>query len=211
MRPPNWVDSLREQGKQRHDIMSASFQPVSSTLGQLLSESPDTGGKPQLGFFIEIEFAEVELDDEPVKPFFRASNIVVPVDSWRALAGMKYEFPWMPKPGSIDAGVLAFGMRNPADVIALEFGEVKEGKLTVSFETGIDFEIEADRDELGQVKVELANLPLELAPLKIGTSIVKQCRDDPDQLAEVVSAFINTSDYGAITKVPGGFEMEVSL
>ncbi|MDF1738935.1 MAG: hypothetical protein P1U86_07235 [Verrucomicrobiales bacterium] len=190
--------------------MSASFQPVSSTLGQLLSESPDTGGKPQLGFFIEIEFAEVELDDELVKPFFRASNIIVPVDSWKALAGSKYEFPWMPKPGSIDAGVLAFGMRNPADVIALEFGEVKEGKLTVSFETEIDFEIEADRDELGQVKVALTDLPLELAPLKIGTSIVKQCEDDPDQLANVVSGIINTSDYGAITKVPGGFEMGVS-
>ena len=164
-----------------------------------------------MGFFIEIEFAEIELDGELVKPFFRASNIVVPAESWKALTNAKFEFPWMPKPGSIDAGVLAFGIRTPADLIALEFGEVKDGKISVSFNTEIDFEIEADRDELGQVKVEIANLPLELGPLKIGTSIVKRCEDDSDQLAEAVSKHINMSDYDCLVKVPGGFEMGVSL
>lgn len=191
--------------------MSTLFQPVSGKLGQIIIESPDSSVAPHLEFFIEIEFSKVELDDETVKPFFRGSNIVVPADSWRALQSSKYEFPWMPKPGSIDAGVLAFGIRNPADLVALKFGEAKEGKLAVSFEMEVDFEIEADRDEIGQVKVEITDFPLEIGSLKISTALARRFDQDSYQIESAVRAVVDSTAYGSISKVPGGFEMGVSV
>jgi hypothetical protein len=180
-------------------------------LGQIIIESPDSNVAPHLEFFIEIEFSEIEFEDEKVKPFFRGSNIVVSADSWRALENSKYEFPWMPKPGSIDAGVLAFGIRNPADLLALKFGAAKEGKLAVSFEMEVDFEIEADRDEIGQVKVEIAEFPLELDSLKIATALARRLDQDSDQIENTVRAVVDSSAYGSISKVPGGFEMGVTV
>jgi hypothetical protein len=117
----------------------------------------------------------------------------------------------MPKPGSIDAGVLAFGIRNPADLLALKFGAAKEGKLAVSFEMEVDFEIEADRDEIGQVKVEIAEFPLELDSLKIATALARRLDQDSDQIENTVRAVVDSSAYGSISKVPGGFEMGVTV
>jgi hypothetical protein len=190
--------------------MSASLQPLLGRLGQLIVESPDTSVAPRLEFFIEIEFAETELDGEVVKPFFRASNIVVSANSWQSLAGSNHTFPWMPKPGSIDAGVLAFGIRNPADLIALDFGVIKEGQIEVSFETEVDFEIEADREELGQVTVVITNFPLAIEPLKLATSLVRRCEGDPDQISEAVLKVVDANAYESVTKVPGGFEMGIA-
>ncbi len=189
--------------------MSSPFQPIAGKLGQLIFETPDSETPPRLEFFIELEFAEAEIDDETVKPFLRASNITVEAKSWKDLENSTHEFPWAPKPGSIEAAMLLFGEQNPADVTALSFGEASGGKLPVTFSTEVDFEIEADRDELGQVEISFADFSLEIAPLKIATSLAKRCEGDPDTITRVVADLIDTNAYGPLEKVPGGFEFPV--
>ena len=191
-------------------MMSEIFQPTLGRLGQLIFESPHEGIEPRLEFFLEIEFAEGEFDEEPGKPFFRANQILIPTRSWRDLEGTAHEFPWAPKPGSVGASVLLFGEQNPADVTALRFGEISEGKITVSFATEVDFEIEADRDELGQVELEFSELLLEIGPLKIATSLEKRHHGDPEEIAAAIAGIIDLNAYGPVTKVPGGFALEIA-
>ena len=190
--------------------MSTQFSPISGKLGQLIFESPDSGLVPRLEFFIELEFQEAEIDGESAKPFFRASNIVVDAKSWKDLEHSSYEFSWAPKPGSIEAAMVLFGEQNPADVVALNFGGAEAGKLSVSFETEVDFEIEADRDELGQVELSFSKFLLEIAPLKIATSLAKRCQGDSEAISKAISEIIDSSAYGAVSKVPGGFELPIN-
>ena len=190
--------------------MSTQFSPISGKLGQLIFESPDSGLLPRLEFFIELEFQEAEIDGELVKPFFRASNIVVEAKSWKDLENLSHEFPWAPKLGSIEAAMVLFGEQNPADVGALNFGGAEAGKLSVSFETEVDFEIEADRDELGQIELSFSDFPLEIAPLKIATSLAKRCEGDPEAISKAISEIIDSSVYGAVSRVPGGFELPIN-
>ncbi len=179
--------------------------PTAARLGQLIVDASEGEENYRLEFFLEIDFPEAEIDDEDVRPFFRASNIDLGVKSWRAIADSAHEFPWAPKPGSIDAAVLLFGEQNPADVTALKFGSIEDGKITVSFSTEIDFEIEADRDELGQVAEAFESLVLEIGPAKVSTAIAKRCEDDPEQITAALADAIDLSCYSAVEKVPGGF------
>ena len=191
-------------------MMSEIFQPTLGRLGQLIFESPHEGIEPRLEFFLEIEFAEGEFDEEPGKPFFRANRILIPARSWRDLEGTVHEFPWAPKPGSADASMLLFGEQNPADVTALRFGAIENGKIAVSFSTEVDFEIEADRDELGQVELEFSEFPLEVGPLKIATSLEKRHHGDPEEIAAAIAGIIDLNAYGSVAKVPGGFALEIA-
>lgn len=188
--------------------MSDQFQPKAGRLGQLITESAVSETGLRLEFFIEIDFAEAEIDGETVTPFFRVSQIAVPVQSWCGLANTEHEFPWAPKPGSVDAAMLLYGIQNPADVVALRFGEIDGEKITVSFKTEVDFEIEADRDELGQIEIELSGFALDIQPLRIATSLEKRCDSDPDGIRNAISAAVDLSDYGPVTKASGGFILE---
>ena len=84
------------------------------------------------------------------------------------------------------------------------------GKIPVSFKTEIDFEIEADRDELGQIELKFTDFPLEVAPLKVGTSLAKRCDSDPAAIGAAVAEIIDASAYGPVSKVPGGCELPIS-
>lgn len=181
-----------------------TFQATSGKLGQIIYENPDEGIAPQLRFFIEIAFAPFEWDGETLTPLFRADNIIVPVKSWRALTNTKHEFPWAPKPGSVEAAILLFGEHNPADVTALKFGPLTDGKLSAEFATEVDFEIEADRDDLEQIEFEFS-LPLSIEPLRISTRLEKRCQGDEATIMSELASLIETDAYGDIEKVPGGF------
>lgn len=188
--------------------MSDQFRPKAGRLGQLITESAASKSGLRLEFFIEIDFAEAEIDGETVTPFFRASQIAVPVQSWSGLANTEHEFPWTPKPGSVDAAMLLYGIQNPADVVALRFGEIDGEKIIVSFKTEVDFEVEADRDKLGQIEIELSEFALDIQPLRISTNLEKRCDGDPDGIGNAISAVVDLSDYGPVTKAPGGFILE---
>jgi hypothetical protein len=157
-----------------------------------------------LRFFIELSFAPFEYDDETLTPLFRVDSIEVPVKSWRDLENQTFEFPWAPKPGSVEAAMLLFGEHNPADVTAIQFGSIEEGKIEVAFETEVDFEMEADRDDLEQIEMSFSLL-LEIDSLQIATSLEKRCEGDPEQIREAVAPLVDLDAYGSIEKVPGGF------
>lgn len=191
------------------DLPDDYFNPVEGKLGQLIYENPGDGIEPRLQFFIEIAFQPFEIGDEAVSPILRVDNIVVEASSWKDLQSQTFEFPWAPKPGSVEAAVLLFGEHNPADVIKLAFGEISEGKLPVSFETEVDFEIEADRDDLEQVEMEF-DLALTPQPLRVSTSLEKRCQGDETEIHKAISDLVRISDYGEIEKVPGSFVFPVA-
>ena len=187
------------------DLPEGAFVPAEGKLGQLIFEDPGAGIAPRLEFFIEIAFQAFDIDDEEVKPLFRGNNIIIAgARSWQALERSQREFPWAPKPGSVDAAVLLFGVHNPADVTLLEFGDVADGKIEVSFSTGVDFEVEADRDDLEQVELSF-EMALTLEPLRVATSIEKRCRGDESAITAAIAEFVDLDQYGPIEKVPGGF------
>ena len=184
--------------------MNELFVPSGGKLGQILFENPTEGIEPRLEFFIEIRFRTVEFDDEEMTPLLRVNNIVVPAKSWKDLAGQDLEFPYHPKPGSVDAAMMLFGEQNPADVTALSFGDIEDGKIEVQFDTEVDFEIEADRDDLEQMEMSFA-LYLEVAPLRIATSIDKKLSGDEGAITDFASSRIDLQNYASLEKVPGGF------
>ncbi len=186
------------------DLPDTYFKPAAGKLGQSIYENPANGLDPRLQFFIEISFASFEIDDETVSPILRVDNIAVEARSWTALENQVFEFPWAPKPGSVEAAILLFGAHNPADVTKLTFGSIDGGKVRVSFETEVDFEIEADRDDLEQVKMAF-DLTLEVEPLRVSTSLEKRCEGDESKITSAVSGLVDLDDYGAIEKAPGGF------
>lgn len=185
------------------------FQTVCGRLGQRVHEEPGGNSPIELRFHVEIEFSEIEWEDETWKPLLRIDSIQTDAKSWRDLAGRTLEFPYAPKPGSVEAAVLLFGEHNPADVIKLEFGEVSDGRILVAFETEVDFEIEADVDELGQIGLSF-DLPLEVEPLRVATNLEKRSDSDPKTIAETVSGSVRLEDYGEIEKQPGGFAFPVA-
>ena len=187
------------------DLPEGAFVPAEGKLGQLIFEDPGAGIAPRLEFFIEIAFQPFDIDDEEVKPLFRGNNIVVPgARSWQALEQSVHEFPWAPKPGSVDGAVLLFGVHNPADVTKLAFGDVAEGKIAVNFSSEVDFEVEADRDDLEQVELSF-EMALTLEPLRVATSIEKRCQGDESAITAAIAEFVDLDQYGPIEKVPGGF------
>ena len=202
-------DPLETRSGPMSDLPEDYFKPTAGKLGQLIYENPGEGVEPRLQFFIEIAFAPFEIDDETVHPILRADNLVVAAKSWKELRNQTYEFPWAPKPGSVEAAVLLFGEHNPADVTKIVFGGAADGKIKVAFETEVDFEVEADRDDLEQIEMQF-HLDLELQPLRVSTSLEKRCRGDESGIVRVISELVNLSDYGAIEKAPGGFIFPVS-
>ncbi len=187
------------------DLPEGAFVPAEGKLGQLIFEDPGAGITPRLEFFIEIAFQPFEIDDEEMKPLFRANNISIPgVRSWQALEQSNHEFPWAPKPGSVDGAVLLFGVHNPADVTKLEFGSVSNGRIAVNFSTEVDFEVEADRDDLEQVELSF-KMPLTIEPLRVATSIEKRCQGDEAAITAAIAELVDLDKYGPIEKVPGGF------
>lgn len=186
------------------DLPEGTFEPASGKLGQTVYENPAEGGAPELRFYIEIAFRPFEWDSESHSPLLRIDNITVPAKSWHELAGNAFEFPWAPKPGSVEAAVLMFGAHNPADVTRIEFEEAGEGKLSCRFETEADFEIEADRDDLEQVEMSF-DLALEVEPLRVSTALEKRCGADPGIIHGEVGKAVDLSRYGEIEKAPGGF------
>lgn len=184
--------------------MNELFVPTGGKLGQILFENPGAGIEPRLEFFVELRFRTVEIDEEEMTPLFRTNSIVVPVRSWKQLAGQTYEFPYAPKPGSVDAAMMLFGEQNPADVTSLTFGEIETRKIEVQFDTEVDFEIEADRDDLEQMEMNFA-LFLDVAPLRVGTSIEKKWNGDESAITGFVGTLVDLDDYAPIEKVPGGF------
>lgn len=178
--------------------------PKSGKLGQLIFENPGAGIEPRLEFFVEIGFGTIETEEEELSPILRLNNILTGAKSWRELAGRKLEFPYHPKPGSIDAGVHLFHVQNPADVTALQFGDMVEGKMPVAFDTEIDFEIEAD-SEWGQIELSVDQL-LEIGPLRVATSIEKRHQGDLDAITAEVASLVDLEAYDALEKVSGGFE-----
>lgn len=191
------------------DEISDVLLPQSGKLGQLIFENPGAGIEPRLEFFVEIGFGTIETDEGELSPILRLNNILTGAKSWRELAGQKLEFPYHPKPGSIDAGVHLFHVQNPADVTALQFGEMVDGKMSVSFGTEIDFEIEAD-SEWGQVEISV-DLALEIGPLRVATSIEKRHKGDLDAITSEVASLVDLGAYESLEKVSGGFEFPSSV
>ncbi|MEM1443061.1 MAG: hypothetical protein AAGF67_12015 [Verrucomicrobiota bacterium] len=191
------------------DLPESYFNPVSGKLGQLIYENPAQGLEARLQFHIEIAFGPFEIDDETVSPILRVDQIVVGTKSWKDLCGQTFEFPWAPKPGSVEGAILLFGEHNPADVTKLSFGDGGDGKIAVQFETEVDFEIEADRDDLEQVKMSF-NLQLEVEPLRVSTSFEKRFQGDEDEIAKAVGELVEMSDYESLEKVPGGFVFPIA-
>ncbi|MEM1294609.1 MAG: hypothetical protein AAGH89_04545 [Verrucomicrobiota bacterium] len=185
------------------ELPEGTFQAASGKLGQSVFGSREEG-EAELRFFIEIAFRPFQWDDEEQTPLLRIDGISVPVKSWRELAEKEFEFPYAPKPGSVEGAILMFGEHNPADVTRLEFGTVEGGKLRCRFETEVDFEIEADREDLEQVEMEF-NLLLEVEALRVSTSLEKRCEAEPDQITAAVGKVVDLSNYEPLEKVPGGF------
>lgn len=190
------------------DLPDAAFTPASGKLGQMIYENPGAGIAPRLEFYIEIAFRPFELDDEEVSPILRLNGILADAKQWSDLAGQSMEFPYHPRPGSIDAGIHLFYVQNPADVTRLAFGDITDQKLPVTFDTEVDFEIEADSD-LEQVEMSIDCL-LEITPLKVATSLEKQHKGDIDAITSAVADLVDLGSYGALEKVPGGFEFPVA-
>ena len=187
------------------ELCEDDLVPVSGKLGQLIFEDPGAGIAPRLEFFIEIALKPLDVDGEEMKPLFRANNILVPgVRSWKALANSVHEFPWAPKPGAVDAAVMMFGVYNPADVTGLKFGAADDGRIDVSFSTEVDFEVEADRDDLEQVELTF-EMSLSIEPLRVATSLEKRCQGDEVAMADAASEWVELADYGALEKIPGGY------
>ena len=187
-----------------------TFEMASGKLGQMVYENPAAGTGPELRFFVEIDFHPFEWDGAEHAPKFRIDNISLPVKSWKKLVGREFEFPYAPKSGSVDAAVLMFQEHNPADVIRIFFGELKEERLRCQFETEVDFEIEADRDDLEQIEMSF-NLMLEIEDLRVSTGLEKRCQGDPDILTELVGDVVDLSNYGSLEKVPGGYAFSKSF
>ena len=143
-----------------------------------------------------------------MSPLFRANGIRPEAKSWQSLANTEHEFPWAPRAGSVDASVLLFLERNPADLTKLSFGDIADGKIRARFSIEVDFEVESDRDDLGQVAMEL-DLELVAMPLRVATSVEKRLKGDPDAITNEVKGIVDLSQYGAVEKVPGGFEFPV--
>jgi len=87
--------------------------------------------------------------------------------------------------------VLRFGQHNPADVTRIEFDPVSDGKLVCRFGTEVDFECEADRDDLGQVEMSF-DLPLKVDPLHVSTPLEKRCQGDPAAIREAAGQAVLT-------------------
>jgi len=68
----------------------------------------------------------------------------------------------------------------------------------------VDFEIEADREDLEQVEMNF-DLALALEPLRVSTSLEKRNAGDETAITSEVSGLVDLSSYGPIEKVPGGF------
>ncbi|MEM6915824.1 MAG: hypothetical protein AAF491_04580 [Verrucomicrobiota bacterium] len=186
------------------DLPESYFNPVGGKLGQLIYENPGQGLEARLQFHIEIAFAPFEIDGETVSPILRVDQIVVEAKSWKDLCEQTFAFPWAPKPGSVEGAVLLFGEHNPADVTQLSFGAGEKGKISVTFETEVDFEMEADRDDLEQVEMSF-DLALEVEPLRVSTSFEKRFQGDEEEISRAASALVEMSDYESLEKVPGGF------
>jgi hypothetical protein len=191
------------------ELPDGAFQPAGGKLGQMIFENPGEEIDPHLQFFIEIAFQPFELDDEVLSPLLRINNIVVPAKSWKDLAESGHEFPYAPKPGSVDGAVMLFGEQNPADVTQLQFGECQDGKIAVQFSTEVDFEIEADREDLEQIEMNF-DLLLEVQSLRISTSLEKRCDGDEDAIVSAVVGLVDLEVYGPLEKVAGGFVFSVS-
>lgn len=194
------------------ELSGDDLVPVSGKLGQLIFEDPGAGIAARLEFFIELAFQAIDDEEsgEELKPLYRANNIIVPgARCWKQLAGTCHEFPWAPKAGSIDAAVLLFGVHNPADLVRIEFGEISGERIAVSFRSEVDFEVEADRDDLEQVDLDI-NLPLDIEPLRVATSLEKRCQGDPEAITSAVREWIDTDAYGEVQKVPGGFALPIA-
>ncbi len=190
------------------ELPDNAFQPVSGKLGQRIYENPGEGQEPALRFFIELAFAPFDWNEVTLTPLFRVDSIEVPATSWRDLENAGFEFPWAPKPGSVEAAMLLFGEHNPADVTKIQWGVINEGKIEVAFDTEVDFEIEADRDDLEQIEMSFS-LPLQIEPLQLATSLEKRCQGDTQLMQEEVSALVALEHYGEIEKVPGGYVLPV--
>ena len=104
---------------------------------------------------------------------------------------------------------MLFGEQNPADVTRLQFGECQVGKIAVQFSTEVDFEIEADREDLEQIEMNF-DLLLEVQPLRISTSLEKRCDGDEDAIVSAVVRLVDLEVYGPLEKVAGGFVFSVS-
>lgn len=191
------------------ELPNGAFSATGGKLGQLIYENPSAGVGPEFRFYLELSFDPFEWEDETLTPLLRIDNISVPAKSFRDLEGTSPQFPYAPKPGSVEAAVLLFGEHNPADVTRIEFGAIEEGKLRVGFETEVDFEIEADRDDLEQIEMSF-DLAVAIDPLRISTSLEKRCEGDPEQIREVVAEIVDLSCYGELEKLPGGFALPVA-
>lgn len=185
------------------DLPEGTFQPQSGKLGQTVFKSPGDSA-PELRFFVEISFRPFDWDDESQSPLLRIDNLTAPVKSWTELAERSFEFRYAPNPGSVEAAVLMFGCHNPADVTGIEFGAIEDGRLPCRFETEVDFEMEAGREDLEQVEMAF-DLLLQVEPLRVSTSLEKQCDGDPDAIREIVGQAVDFSQYGEIEKVSGGY------
>lgn len=183
--------------------MSDLFKPTSIILGQQILDSPRSDAPPSLDFFLEITFAEDEFDGETGTPFLRANHLASGTDSWRPMTDFQLV-------SHDDADMLLFGVRNPVELTNLKISEGGDGTLEISLNAEIDFEMEAYRDELGIVELDLANQPLQLGQLKIHTSLEKRFKGDPDEITKYIAQSIDLTAYSSIEKVPGGYEFPVA-
>ena len=189
-----------------------SFLPSEGKLGQLVLETPapgSDGAGPRLEFFLEIAFRPFEWEDETLTPLLRVDRMSLPsIRSWRDLENTTHEFPFAPKPGSVEAAIPLFYEQNPADVTRIEFGDIREGTIAVRFEAEVDFEIEADREDLGQVGLQF-DLPLKVEPLRVSTGLEKRLNGEPADISDVVGEAVDRDAYGVLEKVPGGFQFPI--
>ena len=179
------------------------FVPIAGRLGQLLVETP--GGEPHLEFFIEIDFADGEFDDEPGTPFLRINHLRAPGRSWRSLADLSWGGDGEAAE-ALDATMLLFRVSNPVEVKSLTLGGFEEGgRIFAAWQLVADFESEADRDELEEVVIDLAEVALQLQPLRVSTRLEKQLRGDEAATRQAVAPVVDLQDYGALEKVQGGY------
>lgn len=176
-------------------VPEGAFTPAVAKLGQILSEA---SGELRPEYFIEIAFEPFEYEDEEHQPLLRINGLGAGVRSWKALSGLELENP------DLDASVQMFYEQNPMEITKLKFGDSDGDRLRISFDVVIDFEMEAG-SELGELPLSLDRL-FDVGGLTIGTSIEKRCRGDAALIIEEVKEAFDTSEYGSLEKVHGGYE-----
>ena len=186
------------------------FLPTAARLGQLLAETPNEDHDLTLEFSLEVDFEEGEFDDEIGTPFLRINHLRPPGKSWKSIENQT----WSDQDSTgetqnvedLEAVILLFGSSNPVEVRQLQFGTFdSEHRIEATIQLVADFEVEAYRDSLDEVAIEVQKLSFTLEPLRISTRLEKQFRGDESETTKAVEPYLDLDHYADLEKIPGGF------